>query len=362
MSEDKAIPDDPLVELFIDLAKIRSPSGDERLVVDYLIRRLEKLGLNPVESEPLTGGNAGNLYCRIDGDSSGTAVLFSGHTDTIVAESGAIPEPKIADGVISCANRAVLGADDKAALAAIVSAVERIVSENLPHAGIELLLTVSEENGLKGSKAASLEGVRAECGFCLDSTGPVGEVIVRSPAQKTIRATFIGKSAHAGVAPEEGRSAVVAASKAVSGMKLGRIDDDVVPEKCYIAGECRSHKPDKLDSQVTAMMEAVNEAAAAEQVDVDLSVVDEFQAFDLRRGNLPVDIARRALGQIGITPVMADTGGGSDVNEFNRKGLPSVNLSVGMTRVHSPDEYITVESLIQARDLVLAIVSTACGK
>ncbi len=369
---------DPLVRLFLDLARIPSPSGSEREVVDFLAHYLADLGLETREDEPLGEGPAaaGNLYCHVPGEGPGIPVLFSAHTDTVFTTPDAQPEPVLDGAIIRSGSRAVLGADDKAALAAIIDAVGQVINSGRRHSGIELMLTVSEENGLKGAKAFSLEGVKARCGFCLDSTGPVREVIVRSPTQKTIRATFKGKSAHAGVAPEEGRSAVLAASRAVSAMRLGRIDEEttanigvikggeavnVVPDRCSISGECRSHDGSSLEQQVSEMLDAINRAAAETGVDVETSVVDEFHSFDLSADNLPVKLASRALRSIGIEPVLASTGGGSDVNEFNRKGLESVNLSVGMEKVYTPDEYITVESLGQARDLVLAIVDIADG-
>ena len=376
MSQARPGSDDPLVRLFLDLACIPSPSGSERYVVDFLARHLADLGLETSEDKPVGEGTgaAGNLYCHIPGDGPGIPVLLSAHTDTVYADPKAMPDPVIEGGIIRSGSRAVLGADDKAALAAIVDAVEYIINQGRQHSGIELLLTASEENGLRGAKACSLEDISARCGFCLDSTGPVGEVIVRSPTQKTLRTTFKGRSAHAGVAPEEGRSAVLAAARAIAAMRLGRIDDEttanigmirggeavnVVPDRCSISGESRSHDDTSLEEQIASMLDAINQAATETGVDAETSVVDEFHSFDLSADNLPVELAAEALRSIGIEPVLASTGGGSDVNEFNRKGLESVNLSVGMEQVHTPDEFITVESLVQARDLVLAIVDSA---
>ena len=199
MSRERITSGDPLVQLFLELARIPSPSGKERQVVDYIAGRLRDLGLETSEGEPPQAGEgaAGNLYCRIPGNSDGVPVLLSAHTDTVFADPKAVPEPLIRDGMIISGSRAVLGADDKAAVAAIIHGVETVVREGLPHAGIELMLTACEENGLRGAKMATMDGIVARCGFCLDSTGPVGEVIVRSPSQKTIRAVFTGKAAHA---------------------------------------------------------------------------------------------------------------------------------------------------------------------
>ncbi len=368
--------EDPLVSFFLELARIPSPSGHEREIVDYLTSRLRLLGLNPQEAEPIEDhpAAAGNLYCRLPASAGGIPVLFSAHMDTVESEAGALPEPVIDAGVIRSGSRAVLGSDDKAAVAAMVYTLEQVIKEGLPHAGIELLLTVGEESGLRGAKECSLDGVVAECGFCMDATGPVGGIVVRSPSQVTIRAEFNGRAAHAGVAPEKGRSAIAAAARAVSEMELGRIDAEttanigiirggeavnVVPARCRIAGEARSHNDGSLERQVTAMLDAIAFAAAYSQVDAQVSTVDEFRGFDLSEGNLPYRLAERALRKIGREPVPVTTGGGSDVNILILKGLPCVNLALGMEAVHTPDEHITIESLRAARQLLLAILDQA---
>jgi tripeptide aminopeptidase len=368
--------DNPLIALFLELTRIPSPSGHEREVMDFLTNRLRGLGLEVEESNPIEPHqeSAGNIYCSLPATTAGVPILLCAHSDTVASEAGALPHPVLENGVIRSGSRSVLGADDKAAVAAIVDSVERVIRESVPHAGIEVLITVGEESGLRGAKAATLKGIAAECGFCFDSTGPVGGMVVKSPSQKTLRATFIGRSAHAGVAPEEGHSAVAAAARAVAEMQLGRIDGEttaniglikggeavnVIPDRCVIAGEARSHNHDKLEAQISAMLDAIAFAATAESVDVETAVVDEFQGFDLSKGNQPYDLAYAALKKIGIDPKPVSTGGGSDVNVLNLKGLSCVNLAVGMEKVHTSDEYITTESLRQAQALVLALIAEA---
>ncbi|MCL4309878.1 MAG: M20/M25/M40 family metallo-hydrolase [Actinomycetota bacterium] len=370
--------DDPLISLFTELVRIPSSSGHEREVMDFLTTRLRGLGLAVEESDPIEDHPeaAGNLYCRLPATKSGTPVMLSAHVDTVASEEGALPHPVVEEGVIRSGSRAVLGADDKAAVAAIVRVVEEIVHGSIDHGGIELLLTVGEESGLRGAKASSLEGFSARCGFCFDSTGPVGGLVVRSPSQKTIRATFIGRSAHAGVAPEQGRSAIKAAARAVAEMPLGRIDAEttanigiikggeavnVVAGRCQIAGEARSHDDARLEEQVTAMLDAISFAATVTEVDVEVSTIDEFHGFDIGGGNPAYDLAWRALEDAGIKPHAASTGGGSDVNVFILKGMSCVNLASGMENVHTSDEYILVESLRQLRRVILAIVARAAS-
>lgn len=367
---------DPLVSLFLELAHIPSPSGQERDINDFLITRLRGLGLDVEEGEPIREGSigAGNLFCRLAGNAPGITILLSAHTDTVASEPDALPDPILEDGVIRSRSRAVLGADDKAGLAAVVYSVERIIKDKLPQAGIELMLSVGEESGLLGAKAWSLKGVESECGFCFDSTGDVGNIIVRSPSQKTIRALFRGKAAHAGVEPEAGRSAVAAAARAIAAMTLGRIDSEttanigmirggeavnVVPDRCQIHGEVRSHDLQKMEQQVAQMVDAINRAATAEEVDIEIAVVEEFHGFDMSGGSLPLQLAEQAITDIGLKPVRSDTGGGSDVNVLNLMGLSCVNLSTGMEQVHTPEEFVTVESLRRDHALIMALVKRA---
>lgn len=370
---------DPLVALFLELVHIPSPTGQERDINDFLITRLRGLGLDVEEGEPIGEGpvGAGNLFCRIPGTAPGTTFLLTAHTDTVASEPEALPDPVLEEGVIRSRSRAVLGADDKSGVAAIVYSAERMIKENLPHPTIEILLTVGEEGGLNGAKAWSLDGVQSQCGFCFDSTGPVGNIVTRSPSQKSIDATFIGKAAHAGVVPEDGRSAVAAAGKAIAAMNLGRLDEDttanigvirggeavnVIPDRCVIRGEARSHKHERLEEQVAAMVDAMNLAATEEEVDVEISVKDEFHSFDIQQDSLPLVLAEKAIWQIGLEPTMSATGGGSDVNVINLLGLECVNLSCGMKNVHSPEESITVESLHKLHELIVALAENAIDK
>lgn len=378
MSEGSVEDGGRLVELFLELARIPSPTGSERHVADHLKEHLASLGLTVEEGPPVGEGEmaAGNIYCRIEGNREGIPILFSAHMDTVISEPGAEPDPVVEGGIIRSNSRSVLGADDKAAIAAMLFAVEKVLDGGSPHAGIELLFTVCEESGLRGAKASSLEGIAAACGFCMDCTGQVGSIVVRSPSQKTIRALFTGQAAHAGVEPEEGRSAIKAAAAAIDAMELGRLDEEttanigtikggdavnVVPASCEIEGEARSHDVERLDEVVAAMVEAISAAAAREAVDVSTTVVDEFSAFDFREGGRPVELAARAVKRMGLQPSYISTGGGSDVNVLNLKGLPCVNLAIGMEKLHSPEEYIAVESLVQASRLLKEIIAEAAG-
>src|ERR687895_2057274 len=214
--------------LFTELAAIPSPPGSEREVADRVRAYLEDLGLEVSEDNAgaAIDGNAGNLLCRLPpaGENGGLPIFLCAHLDT-VPPTGPL-EPVVEDGVVRNAGGTILGADNKAAVAAMLEAARRIVGENRPHAGIELLFTPKEEVGLQGAKAFDAGKLEAEVGFVYDHAAPIGEVMLGAPHARTIEVTMRGRAAHAGIAPEEGRSAVVAAARAISDFRLGRIGDE----------------------------------------------------------------------------------------------------------------------------------------
>ena len=365
-----------LLDLFVRLVEIPSPSGHERAVADFIVDFLRKAGLDPREDDTaaVTGAGSGNILVRVPGEGRGVPVVVAAHMDT-VAVNGPI-EAVVDGGVVRSAGDTILGGDDKAACAVLLTVLADLVATP-PPCGLEAIFSTSEEVGLRGAKALDLSTLAARAGFVFDSTGPIGDVITRAPSQKMLTAEFHGVAAHAGIAPEEGRSAIAAAAAAVAAMKLGRIDEvttanvglisggsavNVVPERCRIEGEARSHDAVALAAQTAGMVDAVELAAGVAGIDVEVTVRDAFTAFSLDAGALPVRIACAALREMGVEPRVTASGGGSDVNVYNAGGLPSVNLSVGMEMVHTPAEYLPVERLDDVYRLLHALLRAAAAE
>lgn len=195
---------DDVLALFLELAAIASPPGDERRVADVVVGYLRDLGLSPYEDDAgaTVGSTMGNVLVRIDATDggAGTPLFFCSHLDT-VPPTDAI-EPVVEDGVVRNARKTILGADNKAAVAAMLEATRRVLAENRPHAGIELLFTPKEETGLEGAKAFDESRLRARVGYVFDHAGPIGEVVVDAPSSTAIDAVFHGRAAHAGMHPE----------------------------------------------------------------------------------------------------------------------------------------------------------------
>lgn len=360
--------------LFLELAHVPSPPGRERGVADRVVEYLRGLALAVDEDDAgaRIDSTIGNLLCRIEPTAEGVSLFFCAHLDTVPPE-GPI-EPVVADGVVRNAGGTILGADNKAAVAAMLEATRRIVAENRPHGGIELLFTPKEEVGLRGAAAFDQERLHARLGFVYDHAGPIGEVILGAPYQCKLDASFHGRAAHSGMFPEEGRSAIAAAARAIADLRLGRLDEEttanvgeihggtarnIVPERCSFAAEARSHDEGKLGELIQEMLETITFAAQLGDCDVETEVDPSARGYRFRRDDAPVRLAAAALERRGFRPTYGLSGGGADANVFNERGLQCLNLANGMTDIHTPDERIAVDDLERMVEVTLSIVETA---
>ena len=351
---------------FVRLCEIPSPSRRERAAADYVIA---ELGLEVTEdsSASETGADAGNLLARVPGPEGAPTVLFCAHLDTVPL-TGPV-EVKQEEGRYTNRFDAILGADNKAAVAAFMGVARRFASS--PPVGLEFLFTTCEERALAGAKAFDRGLLAADYGFVFDHASPIGELIVAAPTYFRIEAELHGHAAHAGIRPEDGRSAIAAAADALSRMELGRIDDEttanagrieggtaanVVPERCRIELEARSIDPDKATRTVERMVDALTDAASDAECDVETHIEQQFRAYRIQRSAPPAAAACAALERLGIEPQYVPTGGGSDANVFNAAGLPCLNVANGTARNHEPDEFVTVEALELALDVALTLV------
>jgi tripeptide aminopeptidase len=360
--------------LFTELAAIPTPPGEERPVADRVLRYLRDLGLDPSEDDAgaQIGSSMGNVYVRIDPTAEGAPIFLCAHLDTVPPE-GPI-EPTLTDGVIRNAAGTILGADNKAAVAVMLEGARRLLVERRPHAGLELLFTPKEEVGLLGAGAFDHTWLRATAGFVYDQAAPIGEIILGAPHSYSMEVRFHGRAAHAGMYPEEGRSAIAAAAKAIADFRLGRLDDEtsanvgvieggtasnVVPEWCSFLAEARSHDEQKLADLVREMMETIAFAATVAECEVETEVHKSYTGYRFRRDDLPIRLAVQALEACGFEPRLELTGGGADANVFNERGRQCVNLSNGMANIHTPDEEIAVADLEAMVEVTLALVEAA---
>jgi tripeptide aminopeptidase len=369
---DNGLPE--VAALFVELAGVPSPPGEERAVADRVIDYLRGLALLVDEDDAgaRIESTIGNLYSRVEPNGGGTPLFFCAHLDTVPPEGPL--QPVVEDGVVRNAGGTILGADNKSAVAAMLEATRRVLAENRPHGGIELLFTPKEEVGLRGAAAFDHERLNARVGYVYDHAGPVGEVILGAPFQCKLDVAFHGRAAHSGMYPEEGRSAIAAAARAIADLRLGRLDDEttanvgsirggsarnIVPERCFFEAEARCHDERKLAELVEEMLETITFAGQLAECDVETQVDPSARGYRFKRDDEPVRLAAAAFDLVGVQPSYGLSGGGADANVFNERGLQCLNLANGMTDIHTPDERIAIADLERMVDVTLALVEVA---
>lgn len=361
-----------LFNTFMNLCAIDSEPTRERLMADRLIERLTALGFTVSEDDAglKIGGSAGNLYARLEGTVAGEALLFSCHMDRVVPGVGV--KPRIEGDYIVSDGTTVLGADDASGLAVILESITALKQAGKGYPTIELVLTVAEELSLFGSRHFDTSQVTSRIGFVLDAGGDVGEIVLQAPEHIKFSAVFHGVGAHAGFNPEDGISAIQIAATAVSRMELLRIDAEttanlgsisaigptnIVQNRCELKGEVRSLVPEKAQAHMATLTNAMRAAAAEYGGSVAIETVISYQAYQLREECEPVCRAARAAANIGVPVRFKSTGGGSDANFFNVRGLPTVVLSCGYEKVHTTAERIPLKQLVLLTEWVIAIIA-----
>jgi tripeptide aminopeptidase len=359
---------------FFELVSIRCSTRAEREVADVVKAKLAALGLAVDEDDVggRIGGSCGNVLAILKGNVAGAPVLMlSAHLDCVEPCGGI--KPQLKDGVITSGGDTVLGADDKSGVVGILEALRVIRETGAAHGDIQVVFTVAEEGGVNGSKNMNRELLAADFGYVLDSGGAPGRIINAAPGQDSIKVIIRGKTAHAGVAPEEGINAIVVAGKAMAELRQGRIDDEttanvgiikggqatnIVPDYVEIACEARSRNKAKLAAQTKHMVDTFERVAAANGAKAEITVRTAYDPYVLTADMPVAALARQAAESIGLTPVFEATGGGSDANFFNAFGVPSAVLGTGMSKVHTTAEFIKEADLYKTAELVVAIINT----
>lgn len=355
---------DRLLATFLELVGIDSPVGQEENIGLHLAVELKSMGL-AAKRDAIR-----NVIAKLDGE--GEPMILSAHMDTVAIARGVTP--MVEEGVVRTDGHTALGADDKAGAAIILEVLQTLIENEWPHPPLEVIITVSEEDGLKGAHALKLSRLRAKEALVLDSSGPTGSMVVAAPSQHKIFATVHGKAAHAGAEPEQGINAIQVAAEAIAAMSLGRIDEEttanigriqggtatnIVPDRVEIKGEARSHDEEKLEAQTQTMITALEEAAERHEATVEVKKEHSYSRFVLSEDTPLLERAMEAARSVGLEPELVVSGGGSDANVFNANGITAINLSTGVVKAHTTQEYVVIEDMVKCAELVIALLRTS---
>ncbi|MBF7017051.1 M20/M25/M40 family metallo-hydrolase [Staphylococcus durrellii] len=365
---------DRLLATFLELVKIDSETGNEEKIQPILKEKLEQLNVQVEEDEAgqyeYLGAN--NLICTLHstiGNEKSDKIYFTSHMDTVAPGNNV--QPIVAeDGYIYSDGTTVLGADDKAGLAAILETIEVINEHHLPHGQLQFVITVGEESGLEGAKVLNSSLLDADYGYAVDASSPVGTTVIGAPTQMKLSATIYGKKAHAST-PDMGISAINIAAKAISEMSLGRIDDEttanigrfeggsatnVVADEVTLQAEARSHSEDKIKEQVAHMKQVFEKTAQEYGCSASVSIKESYKGFKVEPETKVAQIATESARQLNLDPQIKVGGGGSDASIINSYGIASVILGVGYENIHGKNERMEIKSLQLLAQQLLKIV------
>ncbi|MEG2246798.1 MAG: M20/M25/M40 family metallo-hydrolase [Peptostreptococcaceae bacterium] len=356
-----------LINNFIDMVKIDSPSGEELEMATWLVNYLKERGIEATidNAGEAFGGNCGNLVAHIKGHDNENPICFAAHMDQVMPCRGVNP---IIDGnIIKTDGTTTLGADDKGGIAVILEALEQVLADKVPHRDIYLLFTASEEVSLRGAKNFKAENLPCKDVVILDAGGATGTIAYKAPAQESIEVTFHGKKAHAGIEPEKGINAIVVASHAISNMNIGRIDElttsnigriegggatNVVTDKVTFTAEIRAHVPEKLEAEIANMKKCCEEAATKFNTTCEFKHENTYPSFELSKDSYVFKLSEEALRKAGVEPNPMIIGGGSDANIIANLGYRCAILSLGMYEVHTVNEYADIDEMYKAAEAV----------
>lgn len=360
-----------LIDRFLGYVQIDSETGDEGAMAQRLIADLTALGCavttDDVTEAAMTTGC--NVYATLPGDPNREPILFSAHMDTVIPGKGV--KPRLCDdGYIRSDGTTVLGGDDKAGICAIIEALR--AAKDSAHPTIEAVFTVREESGMHGAKNLDYGRIQSQCAIVLDSDGGPDQIITAAPGQNKITATVTGRKAHAGLAPEEGISAIQVAAHAVANMQLLRVDGEttcnigtfladgptnIVTETVKLVLEVRSLNTGKLTAHTEHLVGCLQAACIQFGAKLEHQVATSYLGYSHPADHPLVARVCQGVRAIGLSPKLTTSGGGSDGNVLNQKGIPTVNLGVGMQKVHTTAEQLNVEDMYHAAQLCLTLMT-----
>ncbi|MDD5748558.1 MAG: M20/M25/M40 family metallo-hydrolase [Actinomycetota bacterium] len=358
--------------IFLDLVSIQSESGKERNVASYITEFARNLGLRIIEDDAgkKTGGNSGNLVVKLPPRGFDEIFILNSHMDTVSpCEGVSVIE---CDGRFESNGETILGADDKAGIAVVLSLIEHLLKNAEKYRGIDAVFTVQEEKGLVGAKNFDYQLLSGRWGLVLDGAGRVGGIVVESPGQESMKFTLRGLAAHAGVEPEKGKNSIVCASKAISNLNTGRIDEkttsniglihggeavNIVPELTVVCAEVRSFEERRLKEERERIIDSFKRAARECGCGLEIETERSFHHFKIDKRSRRLKELTEAIDFCGLNPSFLKSGGGSDASVFNNMGYEMITIDIGVENAHSPREWIRKDDLTDVSRIVNAIAT-----
>jgi len=352
-----------MIKQFMEMVQIASESGEEAAYIDYLLAEFKKIGAEARKD------SYGNLIAKLPakGCTGKEAILLSCHADTV--KPGWNIKPVLKDGVIRSGGDTILGADDKAGIAEMLEAL-RTADVRPP---IEVAVSRQEEVGLLGVKNLDFSQLTAKRGFLLDND-ELETIVIGGPSYFAIDVEIKGRAAHAGMEPEKGINAILAASKAIVALKLGRLDHETtanvgvikggiirngVPDSASFLAECRSLNHEKGQKLAEEMKQIIREQVESINASAEIKIDNLCKAIDIPADAWTVLAAKKALKKVGVDARTTFITGFTDASIYNNKGIEMAVVGIGARLEHSCQEHIFVADMEKALQMMVEILRLA---
>ncbi len=351
-----------LIDTLVELIRIDSPSGEEDAIDQHVSSLLASLGLE------VRHDCYNNIIARLEG--TGEPLLLSAHLDTVEPGRGITPE--LEGDTLRSDGTTILGGDCKAGLAIVLEALACTAESDRPHRAVEVAFSRHEEGGLVGVRHMDFDLLTATSGIVFDGEGPPSRITVSAPSQNVVAAEIVGRAAHAGLEPENGLSALVVAADIISNLPLGRIDSEttanigwmegglkrnIVPERAVLDGEFRSRSNDKLAWLEEQFRKVFDDTAGRySEARIALDIQNTYRAYRVGPEHETVHTICSALGEVGLSPVMDASGGGSDANVFIARGITALPVGIGVRSFHTTWETANIPEVMQGADMCRAAI------
>ena len=365
-----------LINLFTRFATIDGLSLRERQIADEVSAVLRGAGVRVLEDSAGTrlNGAAGNLLCFPPGfDANQPTIMLTAHLDTVLPTAKLKPVRE--EVRITSDGTTILGADNRVGVSVLTYLLLAVTEKKLPCKNFFVAFTIAEEVGLLGASTIDLSLYGVQSIFVFDCSRTPGVYIRECVGLSLFKARFVGKAAHAGVAPEEGVNAIALAGAGIADLQLGRIDQDltvnigkisggeatnVVPDKVDIEGEVRSFSPKRIQEQLGLIERTLSQAVIGRGKLVFETKVD-FPPYVHSHDSPIIRDVERALRAVGLQPQPIRYTGGSDANEYNAKGIPAVNLGIGAQKPHTFEEFVLIEDLVKSAEIAFMLLQHSTG-
>lgn len=356
---------------FLNLVKISSPSKEELGVSSYIkniVSKYEEIEIYEDNTGEKINGTCGNLIVKINGQ--GEPIAFDAHMDTV--EPCEKITPILKGSKVYSDGTSILGADDKAGIAVMISLIEEIIEKNIPHPPITFIFSVCEENSLQGAKNIEKNIIKdLKYIFVLDGEGEIGTAIVKTPYGCKGNIKIIGKEAHAGVSPEKGINALCVAAEAISYLKIGRVDKNTTSNIGVISGgkasnivmgsvemkfEARSYEKEELIKFIDNVKNVFLNVCKKNNATLEENLRYGTPGYYIKENDSIIKIIKLACEKIGVRFNGISCGGGSNANVYRKHGINAINLGLNMKDEHSKNEHIDIKDLETLKRLLLEII------